>query len=435
MNVLSKRRVWGWCLGTALVCSLFSSAVPAMSPISLKPPGGPATMPRSYFGLHIHRPTVAGKWPTVLFGAWRLWDANVNWMDLEPQRGRWDFARLDADIARAQAAGIEIVVPFALSPVWASARPGEPSAYGQGHAAEPADMADWRNYVRTVATRYRGRVLAYELWNEAADKPFYSGSQKALLDMTRIAHDEVKAIDPAALIVAPSVWGMDARVGLVRKFLDAGGAQWVDVASYHMYHQPSPPESMIDSIRKLRADLDAGGYSKLPLWNTESGYFMSNSPTVPNENWSDYELARRISPAQAAPYVVRDLLLARAMGVERFFWYAWDNFHLGMIEPADNRLRGVGVAFGNAVSYLMRSTLEGCDRDKLGAWICRLTLANGKTARVLWQDPEAGEEPLRLPAPFTGNLKSFENEGDQSIKVGESIILSAHPVLLVQQGP
>src|SRR5580692_6818486 len=84
-----------------------------------------ATIPDSYFGLHIHhldRP-MPTPWPSMPVPAWRLWDADVTWPDIEPNKGQWQFERLDRYVSLAQQHGTSILLPLGGSPTWASARP------------------------------------------------------------------------------------------------------------------------------------------------------------------------------------------------------------------------------------------------------------------------------------------------------------------------
>ena len=131
---------------------------------------------KTYFGLHIHhldRPSrrLGRACPSP---AWRLWDAEINWPDLEPNKGQWNFERLDRYVSLAQQHGTSILFTLGGSPPWASARPQSLSNYSPGFTAEPANLEDWRIYVRTVVSRYKGRIPAYEIWNEPNLKDFWS---------------------------------------------------------------------------------------------------------------------------------------------------------------------------------------------------------------------------------------------------------------------
>src|SRR5437899_7225230 len=131
---------------------------------------------------HLPQPT---PWPRVSFGSWRLWDAYVVWPNVEPQKGQWDFSHLDGYISLAESHSVEILLPLGLTPAWASSRPKEKSGYEPGNAAEPRNISDWSEYVREVATRYKGRIHAYEIWNEPNLSDFFSGRPDTMLELAR----------------------------------------------------------------------------------------------------------------------------------------------------------------------------------------------------------------------------------------------------------
>ena len=122
--VLDTHRRW---LGTVLAGLLM-----AWAPAGCAQPAAPLLGPVSlvYFGLVMNREGAKGQlpWPSVRFGSWRMWDSYVNWPNLERERGRWDFSVLDKMVDEAQAHGVEVLMPLAHSPRWASARPDEPAA-------------------------------------------------------------------------------------------------------------------------------------------------------------------------------------------------------------------------------------------------------------------------------------------------------------------
>src|SRR5262249_30178829 len=152
-------------------------------------------------GLHFHRvddpkPT---PWPSVSVPEWRLWDAGVTWPELEPSKGQWEFGRLDRYVSLARQHGTGILLTLGGSPPWASARPQVPSHYTPGFTAEPADLNDWRTYVRTVASRYKGRIQAYEIWNEPNLKDFWSGTTDQMLTLTKEAAEIIHSLDANAI--------------------------------------------------------------------------------------------------------------------------------------------------------------------------------------------------------------------------------------------
>lgn len=404
---------------------------PPNTTYSLVAPGGSARFGRDFFGMHMHRSEQPGNWPDIAIGSWRLWDSYSAWFWLEPTSGNWQFDKLDAYVERARAAGVSLLLPLGVTPRWASARPDEAGIYGQGSSAEPADLERWRGYVRRVATRYAGKVAAYEIGNEANTTPFWTGGIPKLVELTRIAREEIRRADPKALLVAPSGVGLDKRIVWVRDFLAAGGAQYVDVASFHLYHSPMSPEAMVPRLMEMREQLAAAGFQNMPLWNTEAGYYIEARPDSPQPKWQANERPYVVTAETAGQYVVRSMLLARVLGFERFYWYAWDNDKFGFIEPGSKRKRPNAQALERAIAVLLRSDIRRCDRTATGLWTCQLVLANGKAARAVWTD--AGATPaiqnVALAGPAT--VYQFDAEPAQAQALG-SVPADASVRLIVE---
>jgi len=87
--------------------------------------------------------------------------------------------------------------------------PREPGYCDNGSAAMPQKLEDWRDYVRAVATPYKGHIHEYEIWNEASSRHFFTGSVDEMLLLTKEACDILKKIDPSNVVVSHSA--PDAR--------------------------------------------------------------------------------------------------------------------------------------------------------------------------------------------------------------------------------
>ena len=55
-------------------------------------------------------------------------------------------------------------------------RRAAPPASSRARPGCPQDLADWDDWVRQVATRYKGRITAYQPWNEANLTTFSTGT-------------------------------------------------------------------------------------------------------------------------------------------------------------------------------------------------------------------------------------------------------------------
>ncbi len=375
MSRLASPMFWAISAGRLLARMALFTAIIFAAPYSHA-----AVVPPEYFGLHIHRADRGTAWPKVQFGSWRLWDAYVQWPHLQTTRWSWSFSRLDHLVELAESNHVSVLLPLGLSPRWASARPDEPSAYGEGKAAEPASLEDWRAYVRTVAQRYKGRIGAYEIWNEPNSKDFFSGTTAKLVELTCAAYQVIKAVDPAIVVVSPAYTG-EQNVGKLEGFLAAGGSKCIDVVSYHLYVTLSSPEAIPPLVIRIRHAMKRQGVGHYPLWNTETGWFIENADGTPEGKVPDYWL--RLSAEQSAAFVARSFLLGSALGVERFYWYAWDNNTLGLVEPSAKTLKPGGIAL-DVVSRWMTGGPQPVCVEANRMWVCTLSGTPEELRVVVW---------------------------------------------------
>lgn len=362
------------CLLTFLMSGLTSTGASAQSD----------AIPIEFFGLHIHRADKGTAWPDVPFGSWRLWDAYVDWPNLEPSPAKWDFLRLDRYVAMAKLGKVEILLPLGNSPSWASARPAEPSAYKPGNASEPANIEDWRRYVRTVGERYKGRIRHYQIWNEPNLKPFFTGSPQKLVELTCEAFQILKAIDPLNQIVSGgSTPGGKDHLGYLNHFLASGGKNCIDIVGHHFYVPLSGPEAMVPLIRGVRRVMKENGVSQKPLWNTETGWWLASSDGTPDHQIVAKGGWKKMSLDYKGNIVFRAFALARSEGVERFFWYAWDNEALGLIEPTTKKPKPVTEKWRSAVNTLLGASDLHCIQEG-NAWRCDFVGSDGVKTQTSW---------------------------------------------------
>jgi hypothetical protein len=388
----------------------------APKPVTFTPPT--VAIPASLFGMHIHYVVVPNRtgqvtaWPSVPVPEWRLWDARVTWPDLEPSKGEWRFEGLDRSVALAEKHHTDVLLTLGLTPRWASARPQEPSGYAAGYAAEPKDVEDWRIFVRTVATRYKGRIHAYEIWNEPNVKKFWTGSIDQLVELTREASIIIHRIDPQAIVVSPPATGFPG-IKWLPEFLSKGASQYVDVIGYHFYLTPKPPEAtlqLVDAIKKVMAE---SGVQDKPLWDTEAGWLPP----------------AQIAPELGAAYLARSYIVLWADGVQRFYWYAWDNHTsvaLQTTEQDSQTLTPAGQALGTIQQWLVGARMDWCKTDPEQTWQCQLS-RDGISEWIVW-NPD-GTESFALPRSW--NVKNVTPLMGESYPLSRpSLDVGPTPVLL-----
>ena len=240
-------------------------------------PGLP--IPAAAFGQHIGG--IAQSAPAdIQLTSVRLWDAGVRWDQIETARDQYDWTALDAAVDNARAAGAtDILYVLGSTPRWAARNPDLPGLYGPGSTSLPADPEDYLDFVREVAQRYKGRITAYQIWNEANTRSFYEGDWTALAQLTRRAHDAIKITDPSALVVAASstvipddLFATESFFVRYARALHKAGDP-VDAMAVHLYPVDTTkgPDARVASIRAAQRVLNKVGIDR-PLWDTEVNY-------------------------------------------------------------------------------------------------------------------------------------------------------------------
>ncbi|MDP3584440.1 MAG: beta-galactosidase [Thiobacillus sp.] len=405
---------------SGLILIVFSLFISGSGASEIRLEGSGDKISRSYFGMHIHRADTTTPWPIARFGTWRLWDAAVSWERLEPAQDSWDFKRLDTLVALAERHGIEPMLTLGITPRWAASRPNEKFVYGYGGNSPPRDMRDWEDYVRTVTTRYKGRIQYYELWNEPTfdeidkGRGFYAGSVKTMVELGRIAHRVIKEIDPNNKLISPGFTDQGGRLDL---YLSNGGKSITDVVAHHCY--PQKPERITACLDFVRGVMTKHGIDGLPLWNTETGFWLPLAGETPNPNWPKNQ-------NELSGYIARTLILGAVSGLDRFYWYSWETTMLGG-NPKSLQASPSIVAYMQTMRWLDGASINHCFSKDHSLWICELQ-RGPRRANLVWNSRES----VMWVPPLDWNAIQFETLDARSVQIksGEALSIGQVPVLV-----
>jgi len=373
-------------------------------------------IPASYFSMNIlFHPKNHVPWPSVPLGGWRTW--HVNWADIQERPNQFDFSLLDKYVAWSQEHHTEILMHLSYTPRWASSTPDAATDVEvnnpPGLSGPPRDIEDWKKFVRTVATRYKGKIRTWEIWNEPNRPQSWNGSIDTLVQMEREAYTILKQIDPTCTVVSPAA--TEAKgVAFLDAFLAKGGGKYADVIGYHFYVGANvPPEAMVALIDAVKAVIAKHGLSSKPLWDTEAGW-LGNS---------------MLPPETGAAWLARAFILNWASGVSRFYWYAWEN-HRGtqieMVGPDNATLTPAGTAFATIQKWMTGAVLTGCSSGNNGVWTCALERDNHES-HVLWD--AKGSATVPLPIAWQAH-EADTLDGSRTPVQGNEISLGAAPTLI-----
>ena len=385
-----------------------------------------------FFGLHMVWPIRApyiSNFPTVPVATWRCIMPETHWFSLEPRKGEWKFDKLDIAMRLMEFRGVDVMLTLGETPTWASSDPAAKGVYVNGQHAPPRRLADWEDYVRTVAERYRGRIRHYELWNEPTvrevdgNKAHFSASQ--LVELGQAAYRIIKEVDPQARLTTPSMVGGEKGVARMDAYLAAGGKQCADIVGFHYYGLPEQIAQYHTALLQVMArhDLD-----RLPVWNTEFGYLIAD-PTTPNTHpLSGGSFARVLPEQEAAAWLARSLIIAASLGIERFFWFMWDGRNVGLITYLERRINAAGVAYGTVAGWFTGKRIGPVQRAGNVAF-CALVENGATIGRLAWSHDY---KTMAWTVPNAWNAKATESLDGRHQKISSTgeVELSASPVLI-----
>jgi len=251
----------------------------------------------------------------------RVWDSGAHWGALHVGPGQYFWDPLDSIIDQAN--GRHVLYTFAGCPRWLAKYPDQPHAapwLGPGSNSMPWSMDHAAEFLDALADRYRGRIHAYEIWNEPqlADflYPWNDAERNALAALTRRAHTVIKNQDPTALILAGSVLPRESSGGMTRarKYLDAlARKDWpLDAFTAHLYPEVGTGyKRWASMLADTVATIDSYKPPRRKLWITETTYGLLG-PLIPDEK---------------AEQLVTDTYAGD--GGRFVYWYAWQRPDLG----------------------------------------------------------------------------------------------------------
>lgn len=125
------------------------------------------------------------------------------WRDIEgAQKGAFDWSRPDEIIYRANVKGLDVLARMDNAPDWAAPGCFDSATSSMG---PPRNTKDWTDFLKAFATRYKGRVRGYQIWNEPnlarewCKRPPNPEEYAAFLGSS---YQAIKSVDPNALVIS-----------------------------------------------------------------------------------------------------------------------------------------------------------------------------------------------------------------------------------------
>lgn len=161
-------------------------------------------------------------------------------------KGKLAWGEPDRIVDAIARAGLKVVARVDNQPKWARADDLFPGV------GPPDNLDDWSEFLGALAARYRGRIQAYEIWNEPnLDREWGNRkpSAKEYAELLRVGYQAIKKADPNALVISaglsPTTDPSDrARpdVLFLKELYAAGAAPYFDLLGIHAAGFKAEPE-------------------------------------------------------------------------------------------------------------------------------------------------------------------------------------------------
>ena len=271
----------------------------------------------------------------------------------------------------------------------------------------------WARFVFNTASRYKGRVEAWEIWNEPDFRPtaatgwygFWNGDEESYARLLKVAYLTIKLADPNATVVMGGMayWHQQdffpRLLAALQRDPDGERADYFfDATAWHWY---SRPKQILDRTLWIKAELAQVFLPRKPIWITETNLPVCDDAGV--APWFPCSAgSHRGSIEHQAAYIIQALSYARVAGVEKVFVFQLYDDELGPGEyfglvrntgekrPALDALK-VATRYFRDIELAYHTTSNN-GRIELVTMLKR----NGERVRIIWDQTNAGLA-VRLP--------------------------------------
>ncbi len=229
---------------------------PEQPPDAVQPPASipintsPVTMTSPDYGMQVFlfwKEEIADRDLQLVQDAGFRWvKQEFAWREIEGAgKGVFDWNRTDRVMNQIDAHGLKVIVRLGVQPKWAGG--------GYPEIGPPNNLQDFTDFVTAVATRYKGRIDAYQIWNEPNLSREWGNrppNAAEYTEMLKVAYEAIKQVDPYPIIIsagmAPTTRNDDVArpdIFYIQEMYEAGAQPYFDALGVHAPGYASEPET------------------------------------------------------------------------------------------------------------------------------------------------------------------------------------------------
>lgn len=301
------------------------------------------------------------------------------WSDIEgAKKGHFNWDQADAVVQNVNDAGLKLLARLDRAPAWSGA--GAPNG-------PPTNYEDFGDFCYAMASRYKGRIHAYQIWNEpnlAREWGSRPPNPQEYVRLLAIAYQRIKEADPDALIISAGLTPTGTQndevmpdTTYLEQMYQAGLPNYADMVGMHAAGFKAPPELSPDElvadpnktygehrfncfrhVEELRAIMEQHGDGDRRVVILEFGWTTDPRPDSPyhwhavtEEQQADY-MVRAYQYAQEhwRPWIalmsliyIADPYWEKQQGDREEYWWAitYPQYPTAKVRPAYDALRNM----------------------------------------------------------------------------------------------
>lgn len=252
------------------------------------------------------------------------------WRDIEaPAKGEYNWYRPDRIVQQANEAGLKLLVRIDHQPLWsvlALEDEGKPITNNQ----PPANYQDFGDFCFALASNYKGRIQAYQVWNEPNLNREWGDqipNPAEYTELLRVCYQGIKSADPNAIVVsaglAPTGGPMPQAMPddeFLRGMYEAGASNYFDALGLNAPGYKAPPTlspeeglneiwgghrwNVFRHVEDMREIMVANGDAEKQIVILETGWILQQD-LHPSYTWHG------VTEQQQAEYLVGAYQFAR----------------------------------------------------------------------------------------------------------------------------
>ncbi len=349
---------------------------------------------------------------------------SIKWRNADNGDGTYTVPESDMEwIDRANECGMKVIL-LAWNP--------HPDYNDGSLPTSEEDLAELKSYSAQIAEQLKGKIWAYEVWNEpnnaelSTNSHTTTGTQYAAV--LKAVYEGIRSVDEETLVIGGAltpVWSEKKQtITYLRQMMNAGAGNYMDGFSFHPYSYDNGAyydegitednlDTQVDYVRGILAD----------EYGFEKGIYITEIGASTHDN----ALAGSVSGVgewEQAVSLSRAATMAETNEhVEAALFYTWLE---KSANPAEAAWGIISVNYGNAkpayAALSFRNYILGGieDRKKIEQGVYSYNKKNGGSVFALWSEKDKSESVNIIK---TGNKVEFASN---TIRCPEDYVVKAY---------